>query len=151
MIPIENKIAMSQYLLSSSHTWVCKEMFSDLNPTIMATYLTLQLKEQQDTIKIEENSSDTGEEDETLNISYESMVDGNLSKSNYARVHSDGKSYKCNECNKMFTRSSNLKDHKVIHSNIVSCMFANSTTHKSSSTIIHLNGKFFWNKILYIQ
>ena len=56
---------MSQYLLSSSDTWVCQENVASLNSTTIDAYLILQLKEQQEIIKIEEHFSDTGDEDET--------------------------------------------------------------------------------------
>ena len=49
---MENKITMSQYLLYSSHTWVCKESLAVLNSGVISTYVTWQLKEQQETIKV---------------------------------------------------------------------------------------------------
>ena len=52
---------MCQYLLSTNHTWVCEEKLTALNYTTIDTYLTLQLTEKQEIIKIEEYSSDSGD------------------------------------------------------------------------------------------
>ena len=92
---------MSLYLLSSSRTWVCEEKLIVLHSTIIDTYLALQLKEKQETIKIEEYSSDNGDEYETINNLYESNVDGKLFKSKHMMMHSpEEKQYKCHECDK---------------------------------------------------
>ena len=106
---------MSQYLLSSSHTWISEEQSSALNSTITSTYVTLQLKERQETIKIEEYSSGSGDEGETLNSSSEPKNEKKLSKTNHLKLYADKNRYKCKECDKMFTRGGSLKRHMIIH------------------------------------
>ena len=91
----ESNIKMSQYLLSSSHTWRAEEQLSALNYSAISTYMILELKEHQDMVKIEDNSSDSNDEDEMVNNIYESNLDGKLLNSNNHRIHSDQKPYKC--------------------------------------------------------
>ena len=65
---------MSRYLLSSSQIWISEEQLSALNSTVIATYVTLQLKEHQETIKIEEYSSESGDENDTVKEKYPSVI-----------------------------------------------------------------------------
>ena len=43
---------MAHYLLCSSDTWVLKEKLAVLNPGALTTYTLLQLKEQEEVIKV---------------------------------------------------------------------------------------------------
>ena len=113
---------MCQYLRSSSHTWVCEEGLTALNSTIIDTYLTLQLKEKQEVIKIEEYSSDnSGNEDAHLDEKqYKCKVCDKLFKRLYqlnqhTGTHTSEKPYNCKSCDKQFSQSSNLKTHLRIH------------------------------------
>ena len=106
---------MSIYLLSSSHTWVCKGNLAVLNSGAISTYVTRQLREHQETIKIEEDySSDFHDEDDAVNRFYVSKLDAKR-KSNNVRVQTGEKPYKCTTCDKQFSYSSSLKIHMMKH------------------------------------
>ena len=112
---------MCHYLLSSNHTWVCEERLTALNSTTIDTYLTLQLKEKQETIKIEEYSSDSGDEDIHLDEKqYKCKECDKLFKQLYnlnqhTRTHTREKPYKCKSCDKQFNNTGDLKRHVSIH------------------------------------
>ena len=89
---MESKITMSQYLLYSSHTWVCKERLAALNSGVISTYFTRQLRECQETIKLFQD------EDDVVNSFYGSKL-GAKQKSNNVMVQDGEKPYKCSHLN----------------------------------------------------